>query len=686
MLRQGAWGMLVGLLLVRTVGEPFPMSTVGRLLPIKYMETRLAALALTLASAAACAAAPSPTAGPSIEWALHAGDAAATRWSVADDITAQNVDGLRLAWEWRTGEMAVPHAASGTILFPGRFQATPVMRSGTLYLSTPYNRVVALNAADGRQRWAFDPGAVQFGPIGDERAGFVHRGVALWEGDGQRRVLMTSRWWLIALDADTGVPISTFGDQGRIDLASGLRWPVNRLHFGNTSPPLVSGNVVIVGSSVADGVIYERDPPGDVQAFDVRTGKRLWRWEPVPAVGHPDRASWGGHSAEVTGHVNVWASVSLDAERGLVYLPVSTPSNDYYGGRRLGNNLYAESVVCLEAETGRLVWTRQLVHHGLWDYDPPVAPLLTTIRRDGVNLDVVFVAGKTGFLYAFNRVNGEPVWPMTERAVPPSDVPGEVASPSQPHPAWPAPFAKQGFSRDDLIDFSPELHRQALERIEGKRLGPLFTPPSRQGTVMVPGWTGGAGWGTTALDLDRRLLLVKASNRPVLARVVPDTALGYRLDPVIAAAPDAPLTVTLPGWRNWYGRWQEPQRLPIIKPPYGTLTAIDIDSGATRWQVVLGDTPGLRDHPLLRDLALPPLGVAGAPGGVATRGGLAFITGGGSELIAIDTRDGSVRWSGSLNGLAKSNPMTYRVNGRQYVVVAVGQGERAMLQAFALPR
>jgi quinoprotein glucose dehydrogenase len=251
------------------------------------LARRLATLLLMVASAAACMAAPTPTASPSIEWTSHAGDAAATRWSVADDITAQNVDGLRRAWEWRTEEKAVPHAASGTLVMPGRFQATPVMRSGTLYLSTPHNRVVALNAADGRQRWAFDPGAVQFGPIGDERAGFVHRGVALWEGDGQRRVLMTSRWWLIALDADTGVPISTFGDQGRIDLASGLRWPVNRLHFGNTSPPLVSGNVVIVGSSIADGLVYERDPPGDVQAFDVRTGKPLWRWEPVPAAGTP---------------------------------------------------------------------------------------------------------------------------------------------------------------------------------------------------------------------------------------------------------------------------------------------------------------------------------------------------------------------------------------------------------------
>lgn len=560
------------------------------------------------------------------------------------------------------------------------------MVADTLYLSTPFNRVVALEARTGRELWAYDPGTVRFGPIDGNAAGFVHRGVAMWTGNGERRIFHASRGWLIALDAATGQPVDEFGQNGRVDLTSRLRWGVNRRDFANSSPPAVWGDVVIVGSSIGDRLIYERDPPGDVQAFDARTGRPLWRWDPVPAAGHPDRDSWGAQSADVTGHVNVWAPISLDAERGLLYLPVSTPSNDWYGGNRSGDSLYADSIVCLDAATGKMVWYRQLVHHGLWDYDLPGPPLLATIRRGRDSLAAVFVAGKTGFLYAFDRVSGEPVWPLPEQPVQGSDVPGEVTSPSQPHPPWPHPFSRQGFSRDDVVDFTPQLHRQALALVEGKRLGPLFTPPSREGTVVLPGWVGGAGWGGTAVDLERRLLFIKASNMPVLARVTPDSKVRYRLDPAFSQ-PTTPLKLPLPAWRQWYGRRHESVELPIIKPPYGTLTAFDLDSGATRWQVVLGDTPELRIHPALRHLDLPPLGVSGAPGGVATRGGLVFITGGGTTLYAIDARDGSVTWAAPLDDVGYSNPMTYRAgNGVQYVVVATGEGSGASLQAFALPR
>jgi quinoprotein glucose dehydrogenase len=608
------------------------------------------------------------------------------RWSTADAITPQTVDGLRPVWTWRTGERRVANPAGGDPLRPGRFQATPLMVSGTLYLSTPYNRVVALDAVTGRERWAYDPGATRFGLIGDDRSGFVHRGVALWRGDGRMRVFLASRWWLVALDADTGRPIESFGDHGRVDLSQGLRWPVNQLHLGNTSPPVVFGDSVIVGSSVADRVMYERDPPGAVLAFDVRTGKRLWRWDAVPPEGHPDRSSWGGRSAAVTGHTNVWAGMSLDAGRGLLYVPVSTPSNDWYGGRRPGHNLYADSLVCLDAASGRLVWHRQLVHHGLWDYDVASSPLLVTIRRDGIPLDAVFVAGKTGFLYAFDRVSGEPVWPLVERPVPSSDVPGEAASPTQPHPAWPRPFAKQGFSSDDVVDFSPALEQQALAILEGRRMGPLFTPPSREGSIVLPGWIGGAGWGSTAVDLDRRTLFVKATNMPSLARVTPDADLGYRVDPSIVGDLGQPLLLPLAGAPDENGHWWDPDTLPILKPPYGTLTAFDIDSGDIRWQVTLGDMPYLRRHPALRGLTLPQLGVPGTPGGAATRGGLVFITGGGGTLYAIDARDGAVRWSAPLEANGYSNPMTYELNGRQYVVIAAGEDESAVLHAFVLAR
>ena len=644
------------------------------------------AISLLLGLSAALGYESSPALSqPQVEWTSYAGDAAATRWSAADDVTPETVTGLRRAWTWRTGEVAVPDPATGTRLEPGKFEATPLMVADTLYLSTPFNRVVALEATTGRQLWAYDPRVVQFGPVGEDRWGFVHRGVAMWTGDGHRRIFLATRWMLIALDAATGRPIEKFGQNGVVDLLPGFRWPADRRHVGNTSPPVVWGDLVIVGSSVADRLIYERDPPGAVQAFDVRTGRLVWRWDSVPTVGHPDRASWGAGSADVTGHVNVWPPMSVDIGRGLLYLPLSAPSNDWYGGRRPGNNLYADSIVCLEAATGKMRWFRQLVHHDLWDYDLPAPPLLATIRRLGGSVDAVFVAGKTGFLYAFERTTGEPVWPLTERLVGRSDVPGEVPSLTQPHPAWPRPFARQGFSRDDVIDFTPALRRQALALIEGKRVGPLFTPPSREGTVVLPGWIGGAGWGGAALDQDRRLLFIKGTNLPTLARLSADPTLEYRLDPGVD--PTAPLMLRLPGWREWYGRKHEPVSLPIIKPPYGTLTAIDLDSGDMRWQITMGDTPGLRTHPALRDLALPPLGVAGSPGGVATRGGLVFITGGGNTLYAIDARDGSVKWSAPLGTIGYSNPMTYRArNGAQYIVVAAGFGNGATLQAFALPR
>lgn len=587
------------------------------------------------------------------------------------------------AWTWRTREEPTPIPGTDEVVAPGKFEATPLMVEDTLYLSTPFNRVVALDATSGRQLWAYDPDVVRFSLIGDDRYGFVHRGVAVWSGSEERRVFLATRWWLIALNAATGQPIKSFGENGRVNLLPALRWPATPLHVSNTSPPLVWRDSVIVGSTVADQLVYERDPPGAVQAFDVRTGKLLWTWHSVPAPGHPDRNSWHAGSADLTGHVNVWAPMSVDVERGRVYVPVSTPSNDWYGGKRPGDNLYADSLVCLDAATGALLWHRQLVHHGLWDYDLSAAPLLTTVRREGRNVDAVFVAGKTGFLYAFDRETGDPLWPMPEQQVPASDVPGERASPTQPQPAWPRPFARQGFSEEDLIDFTPELRRRAATLLEGARLGPLFTPPSREGTVVLPGWIGGAGWGGAAADPETRLLFVKATNMPILAKLHQDADAGYRLAPPVD--PSLPLMIQLPAWRTPFGRRRPAVRLPIVKPPYGTLTAFDVDTGETRWHVPLGDMPEARSHPALRDLDLPPLGVIGAPGGVATRGGLVFITGGGSTLYAIDQRDGTVAWSAPLGAMGYSNPMVYRAgNGVQYVVVAVGQRRGANLQAFAL--
>ncbi len=642
---------------------------------------------LLVACAAPAPDAPSKTATvpPRLDWPSYGGDAGTQRWSPAGDVTPANVATLAPAWTWRTGEGPVADTDAGVELRPGKFEATPLVVHDTLYVVTPYHRAVALDAATGRELWAFDPGATQLGLISNDHAGFVHRGLALWSGDGERRVLLATRDRLLALDAATGQPVAGFGDSGSVDLNAHLRWPVNRRHIARTSPPAVWNDVVIVGSAVGDGIIHEQDPPGDVQAFDARTGQLRWRWDPVPLVGHPDRTTWGGRSAEVTGHANVWAPMSVDTARGLVYLPVSTPSNDWYGGGRPGDNVYAESLVCLDARTGRLVWHRQLVHHGLWDYDLAAPPLLITVQRDDRAVDAVFVAAKTGWLYAFDRVTGTPLWPLEERAVPASSVPGEVAAATQPHVDWPLPFARQGFSDDDLIDWTPELRAAARALVAGLRAGPIFTPPSLEGTIVSPGWIGGAGWGSTAADPQRRLLFVKSTNLPVLARLAETgDARRYRIDS--SRTPEAPLRLTLPAWRTWYGRGRKAVQVPIGKPPYGVLTAYDIDSGAIRWQVTVGDLPAVRRHPALRGRATEPLGVPGAPGPVATAGGLLFLTGGGDVLYAIGSEDGVVHWSAPLGQVGYSNPMTYRTGGgRQFVVVATGEGKGASLQAFALP-
>ncbi|MDP9065393.1 MAG: PQQ-binding-like beta-propeller repeat protein, partial [Pseudomonadota bacterium] len=353
------------------------------------------------------------------EWPYYGGDAGGSKYSALADIHRGNVSRLRLAWQWRTGEE--PSATFGTS--PGMFEATPVMVDGVLYLTTPYNRVVALDPATGREKWSYDPQAYQAGQV-PNGTGFVHRGVAVWR-DSRRhalRVLLNTRNRLIELDAASGRPILSFGDQGVVDLLEGLQWPVDPTRYTNTSPPVVFGDLVIVGNGVADRLIYRRDPPGDVRAYDARTGRQVWSFHTVPRDGEPGSETWLQGSNHYTGHTNVWAPMTLDARRGFLYLPVSTPSNDFYGGNRPGANLFADSLVCLDARTGRRLWHRQLVHHGLWDYDMPAPPSLITIEHDGRSVDAVVQLTKQGYVFVFDRVSGRPLWPIEERPVPASDV------------------------------------------------------------------------------------------------------------------------------------------------------------------------------------------------------------------------------------------------------------------------
>ena len=619
-----------------------------------------------------------------VDWPSASGDPGAMRYAPISDIDRTTVARLKVAWRWSTGEHNVPAGPEQKPARPGLFQASPVVIGDTLYVSTPYAAVAALDARTGRQLWKFDP-EVWRGGQPSNGTGFVHRGVATWASAHERRIFINARWKLVALDAATGTPIPSFGSNGEIDLTAQLRRRTNKLHYTNTSPPVVYGDIVIVGNGVGDRLRYRNDPPGDVQAFDVHSGRRLWSFHTVPDSGEYGWTTWENSSYKYMGHTNVWAPMSLDAARGLLFLPVSTPTNDWYGGDRKGNNLFAESVVALDARTGRRVWHYQIVHHGLWDYDLPAPPVLATITWKGRPRDVVAVPSKTAWIYVFDRVTGQPIWPIVERPVPASDVVGERASPTQPMPSLPAPFARQRVSEADLIDFTPELRRRAQAVFSQFRSGPIFTPPSMQGTITMPGAIGGAGWGSTSYDPDTHTLFVKATNSPALYRIqqgTPNDTIGYEYTADLAnsgigvtADPDSGRSDHAP-----------PEQLPLIKPPYGTMTAIDLDTGKERWQVVLGDTPSIREHPLLKQIALPPLGVAGAPGGTVTKGGLIFATGGGGVLYALDTRDGRVRWQFDLPaGRGYANPVSYRTaNGVQYIVIATGGAENAELVAFSL--
>lgn len=622
----------------------------------------------------------------SVGWSTYGGDPGGMKYSPLRDIDRSTVHLLRVAYTWDAKEAPIPAGPDQRPARPGNFQATPLAFGDTLIFPTPYNRVIALDGRTGRELWSFDPKPwLRLGQPSNG-TGFVHRGIATWTDGRSRRVFLNSRWRLIALDAATGTPIPSFGTNGEIDLTAGLDRPVRKEHYTNTSPPVVWGDLVILGNGVGDRLVYRGDPPGDVQAFDVRTGRRVWRFGTVPRPGEFGAETWGDSSARTTGHTNVWAPFSVDSARGLVYLPVGTPSNDWYGGTRPGDNLFGESLVCLDARTGRRVWHFQVAHHGLWDYDLPAPPNLMTVTHEGRRTDIVVVPTKQGFVFAFERATGRPLWPIEERPVPGSDVPGERASPTQPIPTRPAPFSRQGFSTADVLTFTPALRQAALDEIAPYRLGPLYTPPSLQGTVAMPGVIGGAGWGGAAADPASGWVFIKATNSPALFRLQRRDAPSDTVDaPYMLDLANSTLGVSQRD--NAEGAVRDAARLPINAPPYGTLTAIDMGRGEIRWQVPLGDTPEVRAHPALRGAVLPErLGVAGSPGGLVTAGGLVFVAGGGRTLYAIDTRTGTVLWEHALGDIGYANPMTWRgTDGVQRLAIATGGGTTSRLVVFALP-
>ena len=640
-----------------------------------------------VASALAYAQRPSPASLAANEWHYYGGDAASSKYSSLAQITRANVKDLQVAWRWSSidNEIVKTNAAR-----PGAYQDTPLMVNGVLYTTTSLGVIAAIDPATGRTLWQYDPEIYKNG-LRPTNLGFTHRGSAYWT-DGTRKRIITGTHdaHFISVDAETGKPDPDFGVDGRADVIDGLPYAERMRNYAINSTPVVVKNVIISGANINDRPLAKEQPRGDISGFDARTGKKLWTFHSVPQAGEFGHDTWEKGSAEYTGNTNVWSLISVDEELGYVYLPFGTPTNDYYGGHRPGNNLFAESLVCLDATTGKRVWHFQAVHHGLWDYDFPAAPNLIDITVNGRRIKAVAQVSKQGFVYVFDRVTGEPVWPIEERPVPASTVPGEQTSKTQPFPTVPPPFDRQGLLDDGVVDFTPELRAQALDVLKQWERGPLFTPPSLRGTVQIPGDVGGADWGGAGIDPQTGFLYVTSLTSPIIAQLVegePATGnMDYRKGGTQAFLP------TLDG-------------IPLYKPPYSRLTAYNLNQGAIAWQVPLGDGP--RNHPLLKGLNLGPLGHGARSSSLVTASllfvsqfsgglgrGVALPVGGQplSELTveppklrAFDKRTGELVWESAVSGPAGS-PMTYMVGGRQFVVVAAGGGLNAELVAFALPR
>ena len=650
------------------------------------------------------------------DWRSHSGDNGATKYAPIAQVTADNFADLEIAWRWDTVDTLLPWSTdTGVSLLPAdtvfdllaeekpdrwaewdgnqrsltrpsirALVGTPLMVNDVLYLSTALYRAAAIDAHTGETLWVHDPKAYESGS--PPPLPWRHRGLAYWESGDEARVFWgTGDGFLIGVDAKTGLPADGFGAEGRVDLTDGLPRAtrgeldaLNLLPIGSQSPPMVVGDTVIVGSTINDRALTKEAPPGWVRAYDARTGRHKWDFHTVPQSADQFGAdTWLNDSWRYSGNTNVWSLMSADDELGLVYLPIGTATNDYFGGGRLGDNLFAESLVAVDAETGRREWHFQMVHHGLWDYDLPAAPNLIDITVDGRQIKAVAQVSKQGFVYTFDRVTGEPVWPIEERAVPTdTDLEGEQPSSTQPFPTRPLPFEYQGTSINDLVDFTPEIRQMAVAAVDGFRLGPLFTPQMRNGTIMRPSVGGGASWSGAAVDPDTGYLYVPSANNHSTIGLSPpgpgeeQSTLGY-VRRSLSAGPVMP------------------RGLPLWKPPYSRMTAIDMNTGEHAWMSPLGSGERIRNHPMLRDLDLPPLGGDWARTGplltttLLIQALVAGGTDGGPRLVAYDKTTGEEVASLDLPGGALGAPMTYMLGRRQYIALTVG-GEVPGLIALTL--
>jgi quinoprotein glucose dehydrogenase len=599
------------------------------------------------------------------DWPVYGHDPGGQRFSPLAVINRENVAGLKIAWTYHTGDAYQPKRGR-----PTAFEATPLYIEGVLYLSTPLGRVIALDPVTGKQRWSYDPKIDRDKGYGD----YANRGVSAWKSpDGKLRILVaTIDARLISVDAATGKPSKNFGDNGVVNLRAGLRIaPKGFADYEETSPPAVIGNTVIVGSGIADNNATDQ-PSGEVRGFDAATGKLKWTWDPIPqdpkSVGAD---TWKNGSAARTGAANAWSIMVTDPERNLVFVPTGSASPDYFGGERIGDNLFANSIVALRADTGQRVWHFQTVHHDLWDYDVASPPILFDVHRNGATIPAIGAGSKTGNFFILNRETGQPIFGVEERPVPKSDVPGEASSPTQPFPIAPRPLVPQKLGPDDVWGVDDLDRDWCRIEIAKLRSDGIFTPPSLRGSLVVPGNIGGMAWSGAAYDRDHELLIIPTNRVVAEVRLIPrenfekEQSAGRSIggDWEFAAQRGTPYGMA----RRFL--LSPAHHLPCNQPPWGTLAAVSASSGEVKWETPIGRMFGTQSVPEAGKWGSPALG-----GPIVTAGGLVFMAGTFDPAIyAFDVERGAQIWKGDLPTSARSTPMTYRAsNGKQYLVVCAG--------------